>query len=137
MGFRFSQMEETFLSSNKVLFVKRPNSSLIFPVYIFCVGNIRCNVKLIWNMALGRLEDLANFGIYSTAGNINLYMLTKCINSFVPNAAFLCPPKTLCFQGVKKGCIGNKLFNDAFKFGNMCLSNPLSLFLNMNRYLPC
>ena len=32
----------------------------------------------------------------------------RMFNLFVPNAPFLHPLKTSCFQGVEKGCIGNK-----------------------------
>ena len=34
-------------------------------------------------------------------------LIEKFLNPFVPNAPFLYPLKT-CFQGVEKGCIGNK-----------------------------
>ena len=43
--------------------------------------------------------------------------MLKCFNPFVPNGPFLYPLKTSenlavfwCFQGVKKGCIGNEWF---------------------------
>ena len=53
--------------------------------------------------------------IYRNLGRCNLDIERELIhiNSFVPNVPFLYPLKTsenfsLCFQGIGKGCIGNK-----------------------------
>ena len=52
---------------------------------------------------------------------INFSMSYLLVNPFVLNAPFLYPPKTenltvfWCFQGVEKGCTGNKWVNNAFK----------------------
>ena len=40
-------------------------------------------------------------------------VLSRCINPFAPNEQFLYLLKT-CFQGVEKGCIGNKCVKAQF-----------------------
>ena len=58
---------------------------------------------------LNKLSD------YKISKNITSYAFFLVFNSFVSNTLFLYPLKTsenrkvlLCFQGVEKGCIGNK-----------------------------
>ena len=55
-----------------------------------------------------------------TMQNLNLKKVRGTIDPFVSNAPLLYPLKTsenrkvFCFQGVEKGCIGNKWVNGAF-----------------------
>ena len=57
------------------------------------------------------------FKSLSHKGNLK-YIATLKFNPFVPSSPFFCPLKTSknvtvfwCFQGVEKGCIGNKWVN--------------------------
>ena len=51
-------------------------------------------------------------------------VLNKFFNPFVPNAPFIYPLKTSegCFQGVEKGCIGNKWVNETIE--RLVRNNP-------------
>ena len=61
--------------------------------------------------------------------------VTNCVNPFVPNAPFLYPLKTSenrkvfwCFQGVEKGCIGNKRVNET-------TNNDLNEILRLKQFV--
>ena len=61
--------------------------------------------------------------------------VTNCVNPFVPNAPFLYPLKTSenrkvfwCFQGVDKGCIGNKRVNET-------TNNDLNEILRLKQFI--
>ena len=62
--------------------------------------------KIYFRVALPRFKDfwvVARLACLSFWAEVSLYLI---INPFVPNASFLYTLKT--FQGVEKGCIGNK-----------------------------
>ena len=61
--------------------------------------------------------------------------VTNCVNPFVPNAPFLYPLKTpenrkvfWCFQGVDKGCIGNKRVHET-------TNNDLNEILRLKQFI--
>ena len=84
--------------------------------------------------------------------SINVLLLNATINSFffrlnelmlnpfVPNAPFLYPLKTLeilkvfCFQGIEKGCIGNKSVNSTNPGQNQFYRTKYSHVLTMILY---
>ena len=51
--------------------------------------------------------DALQFSGFYMGETLNGFISFKWVNSFVTNTPFLCP----CFQGIEKGCIGNKWVN--------------------------